>query len=208
MDRFVEDIRISERLVGEIVSLKIMPDDLDVVEFGCIFGQPPGGEPMGALGKGRQGGLARMDRAVVEHDDSRLDLRTGLWTIETIENLQMRNEVGAALGWRGGNDQLALLLDHFLRSLAAIDRGEDRFGQCIRRRIQRVRIALGGVGTTPWRLIDAERRLTGMPATPDSYQQIAAAALKDARPLSQNGFKVALAQLCLVHALRQATETV
>jgi xanthine dehydrogenase YagS FAD-binding subunit len=75
-------------------------------------------------------------------------------------------------------------------------------------RIQRVRIALGGVGTTPWRLIDAERRLTGMPATPDSYQQIAAAALKDARPLSQNGFKVALAQLCLVHALRQATETV
>src|SRR5439155_3076212 len=109
MDRFVEGIRISERLVGEIVSLKIMPDDLDVVEFGCIFGQPPGGEPMGALGKGRQGGLARMDRAVVEHDDSRLDLRTGLWTIETIENLQMRNEVGAALGWRGGNDQLALL---------------------------------------------------------------------------------------------------
>jgi len=75
-------------------------------------------------------------------------------------------------------------------------------------RIQRVRIALGGVGTTPWRLMDAERRLTGMPATPDSYQRIAAAALKDARPLSQNGFKVALAQRCLVHALRQATETV
>jgi xanthine dehydrogenase YagS FAD-binding subunit len=75
-------------------------------------------------------------------------------------------------------------------------------------RIQRVRIAMGGVGTKPWRFIEAERRLTGMPATPDSYQQIAASALKDARPLSQNGFKVALAQRCLVHALRQATETV
>jgi xanthine dehydrogenase YagS FAD-binding subunit len=74
--------------------------------------------------------------------------------------------------------------------------------------IQRVRIAMGGVGTKPWRFVEAERRLTGMPATPDSYQQIAAAALKDARPQSQNGFKVALAQRCLVHALRQTTETI
>jgi len=75
-------------------------------------------------------------------------------------------------------------------------------------RIQRVRIAMGGVGTKPWRFVEAERMLTGMPATPDSYQQIAAVALKDARPLSQNGFKVALAQRCLVYALRQATKTV
>ena len=75
-------------------------------------------------------------------------------------------------------------------------------------RIQRVRIAMGGVGTKPWRFVEAERMLTGMPATPDSYQQIAAAALKDARPQSQNGFKVALAQRCLVYALRQATKTV
>jgi xanthine dehydrogenase YagS FAD-binding subunit len=75
-------------------------------------------------------------------------------------------------------------------------------------RIQRVRIAMGGVGTKPWRFVEAERMLTGMPATSDSYQQIAAAALKDARPQSQNGFKVALAQRCLVHALRQATQTV
>jgi xanthine dehydrogenase YagS FAD-binding subunit len=75
-------------------------------------------------------------------------------------------------------------------------------------RIQRVRIAMGGVGTKPWRFVEAERMLTGMPATPDGYQQIAAAALKDARPQSQNGFKVALAQRCLVYALRQATKTV
>jgi xanthine dehydrogenase YagS FAD-binding subunit len=75
-------------------------------------------------------------------------------------------------------------------------------------RIQRVRIAMGGVGTKPWRFVEAERMLTGMPATPDSYQQIAAVALKDARPQSQNGFKVALAQRCLVYALRQATKTV
>jgi xanthine dehydrogenase YagS FAD-binding subunit len=75
-------------------------------------------------------------------------------------------------------------------------------------RIHRVRIAMGGVGTKPWRFVEAERMLTGMPATPDSYQQVAAAALKDARPQSQNGFKVALAQRCLVYALRRATKTV
>ena len=92
MDRFVEDIRISERLVGEIVSLKIMPDDLDVVEFGCIFGQPLGGEPMGTLGKGRQRRLTRMDRAIVEHDDRRLDLRAGLRAIEMIESFKMSDE--------------------------------------------------------------------------------------------------------------------
>jgi xanthine dehydrogenase YagS FAD-binding subunit len=74
--------------------------------------------------------------------------------------------------------------------------------------IQRVRIAMGGVGTKPWRFIEAERMLTGMTATAVSYKQVAAAALKDARPQSQNGFKVALAQRCLVHALRQATQTV
>jgi xanthine dehydrogenase YagS FAD-binding subunit len=75
-------------------------------------------------------------------------------------------------------------------------------------RIQRVRIAMGGVGTKPWRFIEAERMLTGMPATVVSYKEVAAAALKDARPQSQNGFKVALAQRCLVHALLQATLTV
>jgi xanthine dehydrogenase YagS FAD-binding subunit len=75
-------------------------------------------------------------------------------------------------------------------------------------RIQRVRIAMGGVGTKPWRFIEAERMLTGMPASTDGFKQVAAMALKDARPQSQNGFKVALAQRCLVHALRQATQTV
>src|SRR5438067_11460116 len=50
-----------------------------------------------------------MDRAVVEHDDHRLDLRTGLGAIEMIEGFKMRDEVGTALGWRGGDDQLALL---------------------------------------------------------------------------------------------------
>jgi xanthine dehydrogenase YagS FAD-binding subunit len=75
-------------------------------------------------------------------------------------------------------------------------------------RVQRVRIAMGGVGTKPWRFIEAERMLAGMPATTDSYKQVAAAALKDARPQTQNGFKVALAQRCLVYALRQATQIV
>ena len=109
MNCLVEDIRIGEGLMGEIVGLEIMPDGFDVIEFGCIFRQPFGGEPVGALGKSCQGRLARVDRTVVEHDDSRLDLRTGFGTIELIERLEMHDEVGAALGWRGGDGQLALL---------------------------------------------------------------------------------------------------
>src|SRR5262245_24792402 len=109
MNCLVENIGIGEGLMGEIVSLEIMPNDLDIIEFRCIFRQPFGGEPVGALGESCQGRLARMDRAVVEHDDSRRALRTGLGAIAMIEGLEMGDEIGAAFGCRGGNDQLALL---------------------------------------------------------------------------------------------------
>jgi xanthine dehydrogenase YagS FAD-binding subunit len=68
-----------------------------------------------------------------------------------------------------------------------------------------VRIAFGGVGTVPWRSHEAEHALQGKVATPANFRAAAEAALKNARPQSQNGFKVELAKRCLTAALTQAT---
>jgi xanthine dehydrogenase YagS FAD-binding subunit len=73
-------------------------------------------------------------------------------------------------------------------------------------KLTRARIALGGVGTKPWRSTEAERELTDQPPTPAVFQKAADAALRDAKPQSQNGFKVELAKRCLVHALKVATQ--
>ena len=74
-------------------------------------------------------------------------------------------------------------------------------------KITRARIALGGVGTKPWRSPEAEAELTDQPATQAVFQKAAEAALRDAKPQSQNGFKIELAKRCLVHALKLATQT-
>lgn len=71
--------------------------------------------------------------------------------------------------------------------------------------IKHARIALGGVGTKPWRSLDAERALTGKPAKDSTFRQAAEAALRGARPQSENKFKIELAKRCLTHALRTAT---
>jgi xanthine dehydrogenase YagS FAD-binding subunit len=54
--------------------------------------------------------------------------------------------------------------------------------------------------------MEAESELTNQPATTDVFQKAADAALRDATPQSQNGFKVELAKRCLVHALKLATQ--
>ncbi len=74
-------------------------------------------------------------------------------------------------------------------------------------KVTRARIALGGVGTKPWRLTEAESELTGQPATEDVFRKAAESALRGAKPQSENGFKVELAKRCLVHALKLATQT-
>ncbi len=74
-------------------------------------------------------------------------------------------------------------------------------------RIARARIAMGGVGTKPWRSTDAEAALAGQLVGEPAFRAAADAALRGARPQSQNGFKVELARRCLVHALKQATQT-
>jgi xanthine dehydrogenase YagS FAD-binding subunit len=75
------------------------------------------------------------------------------------------------------------------------------------RRITRARVALGGIGTKPWRSPEAEAELNNQLATEDIFRNAADAALRDAKPQSQNGFKVELAKRCLVHALKTATQT-
>jgi xanthine dehydrogenase YagS FAD-binding subunit len=71
--------------------------------------------------------------------------------------------------------------------------------------ITRARIALGGVGTKPWRSPEAEAALVGKPANDASFRDAGEAALRDARPQSENKFKIELARRCLTHALRVAT---
>jgi xanthine dehydrogenase YagS FAD-binding subunit len=72
-------------------------------------------------------------------------------------------------------------------------------------KLEFVRVALGGVGTKPWRSLEAERTLHGK--TPDEkvFRQAAEAALHGAQPQSENGFKVQLAKRCITHALTLAT---
>ena len=73
-------------------------------------------------------------------------------------------------------------------------------------KVTRARVALGGVGTKPWRSPEAEQELTGQSATEAIFRKAAEAALRDAKPQSQNGFKVELAKRCLVHALKLVTQ--
>ncbi len=70
--------------------------------------------------------------------------------------------------------------------------------------ITRARVALGGVGTKPWRSFEAEAALVGQAATKDTFRKAADAALVDARAQSQNRFKIELAKRCLIHALHTA----
>jgi xanthine dehydrogenase YagS FAD-binding subunit len=74
-------------------------------------------------------------------------------------------------------------------------------------RIEHARVALGGVGTVPWRSHEAERELQGHAASTASFHRAAQAALKDAQPASENGFKVELAKRCIVRALAVSTQS-
>jgi xanthine dehydrogenase YagS FAD-binding subunit len=71
-------------------------------------------------------------------------------------------------------------------------------------KVTRARVALGGVGTKPWRSPEAEAALVGQAADAASFRKAAEAAMRDAKPQSENGFKIKLAKLCLVHALQTA----
>jgi xanthine dehydrogenase YagS FAD-binding subunit len=69
------------------------------------------------------------------------------------------------------------------------------------------RIALGGVGTKPWRSREAETALVNQPASRENFRKAAEAAMRDAKPQSHNRFKIELARRCLAHALQVAVAT-
>ena len=71
--------------------------------------------------------------------------------------------------------------------------------------VRDVRLALGGVGTKPWRAWRAEEALRGQPATPDAFRAAVAAELADARPLRDNEFKIQLAERLVASVLAQLT---
>jgi xanthine dehydrogenase YagS FAD-binding subunit len=72
-------------------------------------------------------------------------------------------------------------------------------------KVTRARVALGGVGTKPWRSPEAEATLVGQDAKEANFRKAGEAAMRDAKPQSENGFKINLAKRCLVHALQIAT---
>jgi xanthine dehydrogenase YagS FAD-binding subunit len=71
--------------------------------------------------------------------------------------------------------------------------------------IRYVRVAMGGVGTKPWRSHEAEASLMGKSANAANFKAAAEAALSKAKPRTDNGFKVELAKRCLVRSLKLAT---
>lgn len=70
--------------------------------------------------------------------------------------------------------------------------------------IKQARVALGGVGSKPWRCEEVEQALLGKPAVPESFQPAAALALRDAKPTKDNAFKVELARRMIPRALERA----
>jgi xanthine dehydrogenase YagS FAD-binding subunit len=72
-------------------------------------------------------------------------------------------------------------------------------------KIENACFAIGGVGTRPWRVRDAERALVGQVPSEKVFRNAAEISLSGARPQSHNGFKVELAKRCIVHAFKQVT---
>ncbi|MBD8572740.1 xanthine dehydrogenase family protein subunit M [Pseudomonas syringae] len=70
--------------------------------------------------------------------------------------------------------------------------------------IVKARIVLGSVAHKPWRSAAAEALLTGQPANEQTFRLAAQAALRDARPLDHNAYKVELSQRSVVRALMRA----
>lgn len=63
------------------------------------------------------------------------------------------------------------------------------------------RLAMGGVGTIPWRASAAEALLLGGPANQAQFATAAQLAVAGAQPLAQNAFKVPLAQQTVLRVL-------
>jgi xanthine dehydrogenase YagS FAD-binding subunit len=74
--------------------------------------------------------------------------------------------------------------------------------------IRQARVVVGGVAHKPWRSAEAEAALSGRPASEESFRQAANAALKEAKPLAHNAYKVELGKRAIVRALMRASKLV
>jgi len=68
--------------------------------------------------------------------------------------------------------------------------------------IVQARLALGGVGTVPWRAREAEEILCGAPAADRTFRAAAQVALRDPFTVPGTAFKVELAQRTIIRILR------
>lgn len=73
------------------------------------------------------------------------------------------------------------------------------------KRVADARIALGGVGTKPWRAVEAERALIGQRADMESFARVAALAMQGAKAYEHNAFKIPLGEQVIVRNLRDLT---
>lgn len=69
------------------------------------------------------------------------------------------------------------------------------------RKINNVRIALGGVAHKPWRAAEAEKQLLGQVADENAFRAAAETALAGAKAYEHNQFKIELAKRSIVRAL-------
>jgi xanthine dehydrogenase YagS FAD-binding subunit len=73
--------------------------------------------------------------------------------------------------------------------------------------VDSARVVLGAVAPVPWRSPAAEAVLKGKPLTEEVAAQAADAAVKNAVPMTQNGYKVQLARTTLMRAIMHAART-
>jgi xanthine dehydrogenase YagS FAD-binding subunit len=71
-------------------------------------------------------------------------------------------------------------------------------------RIRQARVALGGVGTKPWRVPRVEAALIGAGLDPAALRRAAARAAEGAQARGHNGFKIELMQRAIVRAVETA----
>ncbi|MBI3895569.1 MAG: xanthine dehydrogenase family protein subunit M [Acidobacteria bacterium] len=72
--------------------------------------------------------------------------------------------------------------------------------------VQEARVVLGHVAPIPWRVPEAEKILTRKTITEEIAMEAGKAAVGQARPLSQNGYKVQLARVAVKRALLRAVQ--
>jgi xanthine dehydrogenase YagS FAD-binding subunit len=70
--------------------------------------------------------------------------------------------------------------------------------------VQSARVVMGAVAPIPWRSPAAEQALAGKAINEETASAAADAALKDARPLSQNAYKVDVAKVAVKRAILRA----